>query len=95
MLRALKAKRKWFDSLKEMFQAIPNLRPKVSAEFDQLTGHPSLGFSLDHSSEKDIKEMIQDVLVYIEKLGERVILAIDEFQKITEIDNQGWLDSPD
>jgi AAA+ ATPase superfamily predicted ATPase len=40
----------------------------------------------------DIKEAIQDLLEGLEKLGKRVILTIDEFQKITQINDQGWLE---
>ncbi len=90
MVRALRSKKSW---MKEIAEAIPKLRPKVSADFDMTTGSSSFGLSLDKSSDKDIKDMIQDLLVGLEKLGERVILVIDEFQKITELDDQGWLEA--
>ena len=45
------------------------------------------------SSESDVKEIIQDVLSGLSKLGNGLILAIDEFQKITEIDDAGWLEA--
>lgn len=45
------------------------------------------------SSDKDIKETIQDVLAALERLGSRVIVAIDEFQKVAEIEDQGWLEA--
>lgn len=54
---------------------------------------PFLSFTLDHSSDKDVKEMIQDVLANVEKLGEKVVFVIDEFQKIAEIDDGGWLEA--
>ena len=90
MLRALKPKENW---VKGLIKSLPMLRPKMSAEIDPTTGQPYLGFTLDKSSDKDVKEMIQDVLAGLEKLGDRVILAIDEFQKITEINDQGWLEA--
>ena len=49
--------------------------------------------SFDRSSERDVKEMIQDVLASLENLGPRVILAINEFQKIAEINDKGWLEA--
>ncbi len=90
MLRALRTKKSWFQ---EILEIIPKLRPKVLAEFDSISATPSLGVIFDHATDKDVKELIQDVLVGLEKLGKRVILVIDEFQKITEIDDQGWLEA--
>lgn len=95
MLRALKSRRGWMDSLKEMIESIPRLHPKISTQFDPNTGHPSFDFTLDMamSSENDVKEIIQDVFSGLDKLGKRLILAIDEFQKITEINDSGWLEA--
>lgn len=90
MLRALRGRETLLTSL---FKKIPKFAPKISADFDPLTGAPSLGFSLTQASEKDVKESIQDVLESFEAMGEFVILAIDEFQKIVEIDDQGWLEA--
>src|ERR1700722_5530996 len=44
-------------------------------------------------SQRDIKEAIQDLLAGLGKMGENLILAVDEFQKITEIDVGGWLEA--
>lgn len=93
MLRALKSSKGWKGKLKELFHSIPKLRPKITAEIDPDTGQPSLGLTVDHSSERDIKEMIQDVLAGLEFLGEKVFVVIDEFQKVTEIDDKGWLEA--
>lgn len=95
ILRALKSRKSWIDSLKEMFDSIPKLRPKVSTQIDANTGRPSFDFTLDMtaSSDNDVKEIIQDVLSGLNKLGAGLILAIDEFQKITEINDNGWLEA--
>jgi len=95
MLRALKARAGWMSTLKSMLAAIPKIRPKVSTQLDVNTGKPSFDFTLDVdvSSENDVKEMIQDVLSGLSKLGNGLILAIDEFQKITEINDEGWLEA--
>lgn len=90
MLRALRDKKSWMDKLIEL---IPRLQPKLSADLDSYTGYPSLGLTFDGASEKDVKEMIQDVLQGLEKLGEKIVVSIDEFQKITEIKDQGWLEA--
>src|SRR3989338_870673 len=91
-LRAMKSKKGWKRPFKELIDLIPNLRPKILAELDSLSGQPSLGLTFDKSSDKDVKELIQDVLAGMDNIGQRVIIAIDEFQKIAEIDDQGLLE---
>ncbi len=95
MLRAIKERANWKESMQAMFSSIPKLRPKVSAQFDGHTGYPSFDFSFDKASsvEDDVKELIQDVFSGLSKLGKNLIFAIDEFQKITEIDDGGWLEA--
>lgn len=90
MLRAIRLKK---SRVQEWMEAVPRLRPKISAEIDQNTGQPSFGFTIDMASEKDIKETIQDLLAGLHKLGNKVIVALDEFQKITELDDGGWLEA--
>lgn len=95
MLRSLKSRRSWISSLKAMLESIPKLRPKITSSADPHTGQPSFELSadIDSSSQNDVKEMIQDVFAGLSKLGPGLILAIDEFQKITEIDDDGWLEA--
>lgn len=89
MLRALKTKKGW---ISRILDAFPKLRPKLSTEVNQLSS-PAFGLSFETASDKDVKEMIQDLLVGLQKLGLKVVVAIDEFQKIAEIDDQGWLEA--
>lgn len=93
LLRGLRAKSGWKEKIKSFLSSFPKIRPKLSAQLDPVSGSPSLDFSLDATSENDVKEMIQDVLSGLNKLGKGLILAIDEFQKITEIDDDGWLEA--
>lgn len=90
MLRALKAKKGWAEAAKVW---LSSWRPKISADIDPISGQTSFGLSVDRGSEKDVKEMIQDVLAGLKNLGEKVLLVIDEFQKITELDDGGWLEA--
>jgi hypothetical protein len=90
ILRALKAKKGWMEAAKHW---LSSWRPKMSADMDPVSGQTSFGFSVDRASEKDVKEMIQDVLAGLKNLGEKVVLVIDEFQKITELEDQGWLEA--
>lgn len=90
ILRALKVKKSWIEVAKGW---LANWRPKISADVDPISGQTSFALSVDRTSEKDVKEMIQDVLAGLGTLGEKVVLVIDEFQKITELNDQGWLEA--
>jgi hypothetical protein len=90
MLRALDPKKSFWN---KFVKSVSNLRPKLSAEIDSHSGQPSFGVSLDKFSEKDIKDAVQDLFADLSKLGKRVIIAIDEFQKISQIEDKGWLEA--
>lgn len=94
MLRALKDRKGWLASFKSTLKSFTSLRPKMSAQIDSYTGSQSFDLTLDFitSSKKDVKEIIQDVLSSLKK-EKGLIFAIDEFQKITEIDDGGWLEA--
>lgn len=90
LLRAFREKQSWIGQLKDKITAY---RPHLAAGLDPKTGHPSLSLGIDFSEEKDVKEAIQNVLSELSRLGEGLILAIDEFQKVSEIDDDGWLEA--
>ena len=90
MLRAIKSKKSIWQRWLKM---LSGLRPKISAELDPNSGQTALGLAIDKFSEKDVKESIQDVLLGLSNLGKKVIVAIDEFQKICEIGDDGWLEA--
>ncbi len=95
ILRGLKSRKRLGDKIKSMFQAIPRIRPKITTQIDSNTGQTSfdLSFNLATSSEKEVKEIIQDVLSELENLGKGLLFVIDEFQKIAEIGDNGWLEA--
>lgn len=93
VLRALRAKKSWGKRLKEWVQTIARLRPRIAMETDPISGAPALSLSAEVSSDRDVKETIQDVMAALERMGHRVIVAIDEFQKVAEIEDQGWLEA--
>lgn len=95
LVRALHKKRTLWDKAKNAIKSISRARPKVTTQFDSQTHQPTFDFSLDFSNadERDIKESIQDLLSSLSKLGKGLILAIDEFQKISEINDEGWLEA--
>ncbi len=90
LLRALEAKKSLWKKIKGF---LSQLRPKMQAEIDPHSGYPSLGITMEHFSDSDVKEAIQNALSGLNDLGDRVILAIDEFQKISQIEDQGWLEA--
>ncbi len=90
ILRALHSKKTWLERVKNH---LAKLRPKLTTEYDSTTGQATFGMSLQSSTEKDVKEVIQEVLDELTLLGDKVIIAIDEFQKVCEIDDKGWLEA--
>lgn len=87
LLRGLRSKQTWFQKFKENFfkaKLIP------SANVDPM-GQTSFSISPDFNSEKDVKELIQDTFAAFTTLGDEVIIAIDEFQKIFHIEDRDWL----
>ncbi|MBB63529.1 MAG: hypothetical protein CMO81_00515 [Waddliaceae bacterium] len=93
LLRAVRTRRSFRNKLKNWWNGIRRLMPTVTADFDVLNGSSSFGFTLGHLAEEDIKTAIQDLLESLSGLGKRVVVAIDEFQKISEIDDKGWLEA--
>jgi len=93
LLRAVQSKRAFIDKLKSWWKKVKRLVPQLSFDIDSFTGNPSLGISLAELADEDVKTAIQDLLESLTGLGEKVIIALDEFQKISEIDDKGWLEA--
>lgn len=72
---------------------LSNWKPKISATIDPISGQTSFGLSIDRNFEKNVKEIIQDLLSGLKNLAEKVVLVIDEFQKITQLNDNGWLEA--
>ena len=62
MLRALNSKKSLLDHIKTLGKSFAKIRPKFTTEIDRVTGQASLGLSFEDSQEKEVKEMIQDLL---------------------------------
>jgi len=94
-LRALRKKRSFRDRLKNWWRKIGKLRPQLNLEIEPETGNPntSLGFSLAQLTEEDVKNGIQDLLEELANLGNRVAIALDEFQQISKLEDKGWLEA--
>lgn len=93
LIRAIRSKRSFATTLKSWLEKIKRLCPKVSVDFDQLTGNSSFSFSLAQLADEDTQIAIQDLLEGLSSLGNNVVVVLDEFQKISEIDDKGWLEA--
>jgi len=65
---------------KKIMSLIQSFRPVIN--FDELSGSPSLTLTLDTQAQKE--QTIGNLLSFLDRQGERVIFAIDEFQQILE-----------
>ena len=82
--------RSFMQFFKDTFSAIFRIRPKINLE----PTHVSLDFSIDSMNSDDIKTAIEDTM---RMLGEfhkkqKLMVLFDEFQKIAEISDNGWLE---
>lgn len=93
LLRALRQKRGFKERLKTWWKNIGRLAPQFSVDFDSFTGSPSFGFSIGQLADEDVKAGIQDLLEGLKNLGKKVIVALDEFQQLSQLDDQGWLEA--
>jgi uncharacterized protein len=92
-LRALRKKQGFINTLKEWWKRLKRLVPQLSLDFDSHTGNTSLGFSLGQLADDDVKASIQDLLDELTSLGKKVVIALDEFQQISQLDDKGWLEA--
>ncbi len=93
LLRAVRVKRSFSHRLRSWWEGVRQMVPKITADFDPVTGSSSFGFTLGQLEEEEVKNAIQDLLESLSCLGNKVIVALDEFQKISEIDDRGWLEA--
>jgi uncharacterized protein len=92
-LRALRKKQGFNSKLKNWWRRIQRLVPQLSLDLDSHTGNTSLGFSLGQLADEDVKSGIQDLLDELTGLGKKVVVALDEFQQISLLDDKGWLEA--
>ncbi len=93
LLRAIRAKQKFKGILKAWWEKVKKLSPQISAEIDPFSGNHSFSFTLTPLNDEDVKNAIQDLLEGLSNLGSKVIVALEEFQQISEIQDKGWLEA--
>lgn len=92
VLRAIKSKQNFGHKFKDALEKLAKLKLIPAMDVDPSTGQPSFSIQTDFSSEKDIRELIQDAFMAIGKLDDSVLVIIDEFQKVSQIEDGGWLE---
>ncbi len=70
--------------LAQLVKMLGQFRPKLS--FDELSGAPAVELSLQSDSEKE--QSLAAIFNYLSKQKQRVVIAIDEFQQITNYPEQ-------
>lgn len=92
LMRAVRSRQTFAGKLKQLVAAPPRLRARLGWEADPNTGET--GFSISPAlAEQDVKDTIQDTLTAVGNIGDKVIVAVDEFQAIAELDDKGWLEA--
>lgn len=91
LVRAMNQNKSWFNKILDVFKSI---KPKIKSQINHPTSQTQYEFSLDFThSETDVKELIQDFFENLNKMESGFTLAIDEIQKIAEINDSGWLEA--
>lgn len=93
LVRAIRSKKNFSAKLKSWWERIRRFTPKISVDIDPIMNNPTFSFSLAQLDDEDTKAAIQDLLENLSSLGNKVIVVLDEFQKISEIDDNGWLEA--
>lgn len=68
--------------IRKLFSILGGIRPLLS--YDPISGQPQVSISYQNDNQKF--QTIQSILSYLENLGTKVVVAIDEFQQIREYD---------
>ena len=94
-LRAIRKQKRFKDSLRQFWKKFKQLTPQLNLGLDPQTGHlnSSVGVNLGELSEEGVRNGIQDLLEGLSDLGENVVIALDEFQQISQIEDKGWLEA--
>ncbi len=93
LLRAIESKKTLASRFKSWLHSVKSIVPKLTADFESVTGNSSFGLTISNLVEADTQKTIQDLLEGLSGFGEKIIVVIDEFQKISEMEDRGWLEA--
>lgn len=77
----------------DWFGEFKNIKPHLTYRANPSTGEMSISTDLGKVSESDTKQAILQAIDSVAKLSQKLIVSIDEFQKIGELDDQQWLEA--
>lgn len=66
--------------MREVANFFTHLRPVI--QYDPLSGAPAVEFTLDPSYQAE--HSLEQIFTYLERSGQQIVIALDEFQQITE-----------
>ncbi len=90
LLNALKEHLPWFQKiLNTLFDSIKKLIPTVGISYLE----SKVEFSLGKVSEEDTKALILETLKSLSTIKPKLFIAIDEFQKVGQLEDEHWLES--
>lgn len=93
LLRAIRQRKTLVQRFLDSARSISRLRPRLTTDIDPQTGNASFSLTSEVRSDEDVKEIIQDALPALDRLGDKVVLALDEFQSIATLEDDGWLEA--
>lgn len=77
---------------KKIWSWIKSIKPQIT--FDPYSGHPQIGFDFQRTSEQ--QTTLHQLFTLLEESGKKTVIALDEFQQITnypEQQTEAWLRS--
>lgn len=94
-LNAVAKEKHLFGHFIDWIKQMKNLVPHIKAEMDPQSGQYSYSIGLQKLTESDVKQAINHALEGVQQLGKgkKIILSIDEFQKVGELPDSGWLEA--
>lgn len=95
LLNAIAKEKQFFGHFIDWIKQVKNLVPHIKAEMDPQNGQYSYSVGLQKLTETDVKQAIIHALDGIGALGKgkKTIISIDEFQKVGELLDSGWLEA--
>lgn len=70
--------------MRELANFFTHLRPVI--QYDPLSGAPAIEFTLDANYQAE--HSLDQIFTYMERSGQQIVIALDEFQQITEYKEQ-------
>jgi hypothetical protein len=94
LLSSTAQKKNAFAKMVDLVKSLPSkFTPALQVQASPISGEVSWSIGLHKTSDEDVKELILEALRMITTLGDKTCLIIDEFQKIGQLDDDGWLEA--